>query len=190
HHDGNYILLCNIGNLDYPFGYRPQLMKLDHNGDTLWTRSAGLEGHVYDIINMSVCSDGGIMYNGQSLSNSPDMFIFKTDSLGYLPCHNQWHATTIVDGCATGIPQHQKHPSGFRVNPNPNTGHFTLSFADPLMAESTYSVYDTMGKLLFQRPLPQGKETEEVDLSRFGAGTYVVRVTGKDGSYHERVVVE
>ncbi len=44
------------------------------------------------------------------------------------------------------------------VRPNPNTGHFTLSFADPLMAESYYSVYDTMGKLLFQRPLPQGKD--------------------------------
>jgi hypothetical protein len=76
------------------------------------------------------------------------------------------------------------------IRPNPNTGHFTLSFADPLMAESYYSVYDTMGKLLFQRPLPQGKATEEVDLSRFGAGTYVVRVTSKEGSCYERVVVE
>jgi len=74
------------------------------------------------------------------------------------------------------------------VRPNPNTGHFTLSFADPLMAESYYSVYDTMGKLLFQRPLPQGKETEEVDLSRFGAGTYVVRFTSKEGSSYERVL--
>jgi hypothetical protein len=145
--------------------------------------------------------------------------------MGYLPCHNHWQSTTIVDlfptdslftltsidgatahpafiteavnppitivdGCATGIPQHQKHPSGFRVNPNPNTGTFTLSFADPLMAESYYSVYDTMGKLLFQRPLPQGKQTEEVDLTRFGAGTYVVRFTSKEGSCYERVVVE
>jgi hypothetical protein len=225
HHDGNYILLGNIGDLNYPFGYRPQLMKLDQNGDTLWTRSAGREGHVYDIINMTMCSDGGIMYNGQSLSNTPDMFIFKTDSLGYLPCHNQWHATTIVDlfptdssftltsidgatahpafiteeenppitlleGCANSIPRPEKHPSGFRIRPNPNTGHFTLSFADPLMAESYYSVYDTMGKLLFQRPLPQGKATEEVDLTRFGAGNYVVRVTSKEGSCYERVVVE
>jgi hypothetical protein len=68
--------------------------------------------------------------------------------------------------------------------------HFTLSFAAPQMAESYYSVYDNMGKLLFQRPWPHGKETEQVDLSHLGAGTYVVRVTSKDGSYCERVVVE
>ena len=96
----------------------------------------------------------------------------------------------VVEECATEIVQPNKRPSGLRVRPNPNTGLFTLSFADPLMAESYYSVYDTMGKLLFQRPLPQGKATEEVDLSRFGAGTYVVRVTSKEGSCDERVVVE
>ncbi len=47
-----------------------------------------------------------------------------------------------------------------------------------------------MGKLLFQRPVPQGKATEEVDLTRFGAGTYVLRFTSKEGSCYERVVVE
>lgn len=225
HHDGNYILLGNIGGLNHPFGYRPQLMKLDHNGDTLWTRSAGREGHVHDIINMTVCSDGGILYNGQSLSNSPDMFIFKTDSLGYLPCYNRWHATTIVDlfptdssftltsidgatahpafiteaenppitiidGCSTGMEHTGMRPSGFRVYPNPTPGQFTVQFNDPLMAESYYSVYDALGKLLFQRPLPPGRETEEVDLSRFGAGTYVIRFTDREGSCYERVVVE
>jgi hypothetical protein len=76
------------------------------------------------------------------------------------------------------------------VYPNPNTGRFTVQFSDPLVAESYYSVYDAMGKLLYQRPLPKGRQTEEVDLSRFGAGTYVIRFTDKEGSCHERVVVE
>ena len=77
-----------------------------------------------------------------------------------------------------------------RVRPNPNTGRFTVHFTDPLLAESYYSVYDAMGKLLFQRPLPKGRQTEEVDLSRFGAGTYVIRCTDKEVSCYERVVVE
>ena len=77
-----------------------------------------------------------------------------------------------------------------RVRPNPNTGRFTVQFTDPLMAESYYSVYDAMGKLLYQRPLPKGRQTEDVDLSRFGAGTYVIRFTDKEGSCYERVVVE
>jgi hypothetical protein len=99
---------------------------------------------------------------------------------------------TTYDGCtfATNLPPRMERHTPMSIRPNPNTGHFTLSLANPLMAESYYSVYDTMGKLLFQRPLPQGKATEEVDLSRFGAGTYVVRVTSKEGSCYERVVVE
>ena len=77
-----------------------------------------------------------------------------------------------------------------QVRPNPNTGQFTVEFPDPLRAESYYSVYDSMGRLLYQRPLPAGKGTEEVDLSRFGKGTYVIKCTDKEGVYHERVVVE
>ncbi|HMN06794.1 MAG TPA: T9SS type A sorting domain-containing protein [Flavobacteriales bacterium] len=65
----------------------------------------------------------------------------------------------------------------------------SLDFADPLTADSFYAVYDTMGRLLFQRPLHAGQECEEIDLSRFGRGTYVVRITGKDGVSNERVVV-
>ena len=74
--------------------------------------------------------------------------------------------------------------------PNPNTGHFTVAFTDPLSADSFYSVYDAVGKLLFQRPLAQGQESEEIDLSRFGAGTYMLRITSKDGVCNERVVVQ
>lgn len=76
------------------------------------------------------------------------------------------------------------------VRPNPNTGRFTVEFADPLTAESYYSVYDAMGKLLYQRPLPAGATLEEVDLGRFGKGTYVLKFTSPDGMCYERVVVE
>jgi hypothetical protein len=82
-------------------------------------------------------------------------------------------------------------PSGaFSIRPNPNTGHFTVVFADPLLAESYYSVYDALGKLLVQRPLPAGSTTEQVDLSRYGTGTYVIKFTSPEGVQHERVVVE
>ncbi len=222
--DGNYVMLATIGFLSYPGGYRPMMMKTDQNGDTLWTRAAGRSNNVQTAYNLLVCSDGGYLQIGVD-DNIGGYYLFKHDSLGYLPCYNRWHTTTILDlfptdssftltsidgatahpafiteaenppitileGCANSIPRPEKHPSGFRIKPNPSTGHFTLSFTDPLMAESYYSVYDTMGKLLFQRPVPQGKATEEVDLTRFGAGTYVLRFTSKEGSCYERVVVE
>ncbi len=97
---------------------------------------------------------------------------------------------TVYSGCTftTGIPRYQDRRP--RIYPNPNTGRFTVQFADPLLAESYYSVYDTMGKLLVQRRLPTGATVEEVDLARYGAGTYVVKFTSPDGVCHERVVVE
>ncbi|MCB0774405.1 MAG: T9SS type A sorting domain-containing protein [Flavobacteriales bacterium] len=85
-------------------------------------------------------------------------------------------------------PLHMEHR--ITVRPNPTTGRFTLAFPDPLTADSFYSVYDAVGKLLFQRPLAKGQESEEMDLSRFGRGTYVVRITSRDGVCNERVVVQ
>ncbi|MCW5899477.1 MAG: T9SS type A sorting domain-containing protein [Flavobacteriales bacterium] len=77
-----------------------------------------------------------------------------------------------------------------RIYPNPTPGRFTMEFTDPLLRDSFYSVYDATGRLLYQRPLPTGATLEEVDFSRFGRGTYVLRVTDPEGQRHERVVVE
>lgn len=234
--DDNYAVLATLGMPANNLEYRPILMKLDTNGDTLWTRSVGANGYVYMARTLLQYSDGGYMFSGIVQGDLPNnntglCYIFKTDSLGRFGCQEQHYpmqtldlfpidsslTLTVVDGLATGTsilvndsivdpdlfieydactfttnlpPQAPSSRRPMSVRPNPNTGTFTLSFPDPLMAESYYSVYDTMGKLLFQRPLPQGKQTEEVDLTRFGAGTYVVRFTSKEGSCYERVVVE
>lgn len=47
-----------------------------------------------------------------------------------------------------------------------------------------------MGQLLFQSPLLKGQEREEIDLSRFAKGTYVVRLASREGVCYERVVVQ
>ena len=99
---------------------------------------------------------------------------------------------TTYDGCTftTGLPPSIARSRQMKVRPNPNTGRFILEVQDPLMAESYYSVYDALGKLLYQRPLPTGATMEEIDLSRFGRGTYVLRITDPEGQRHERVVLE
>jgi hypothetical protein len=99
----------------------------------------------------------------------------------------------VYDACevANSVPPYAlTREKRMRVRPNPNTGRFTVQFKDPLLADSYYSVYDAMGKLLYQRQLRTGATLEEVDLSRFGAGSYVIRFTDKEGSCYERVVVE
>lgn len=223
--DRNYAVLSTLGA-------RPFLMKTDAIGDSLWTRSAGVNGVAYGTDNLLVSTDGGIYFNGVADGNWGDgsggIFLFKADSLGHLPCSEAIPPPITItelfpvdssfiltylegamafpfavgdangapwvtyDGCTitsvqSALPPGLTKPS---IHPNPNTGHFTVQFPDPLAADSFYSVYDAVGKLLFQRPLAKRQESEEMDLSRFGSGTYLVRITSKDGVCNERVVVQ
>ena len=229
--DGNYVVLGGLGprNARQPF-----LMKTDQYGDTLWTRSTGGNGFSHSVVSLLASEDGGYFYNGGAYGPfvfgdelySSAAYLFKTDSMGYLPCHNvPPPAVTVLDlfpvdsaftltwlegaeafpitlpdescgpmatedGCVISSVNEPAVRASLSIRPNPNTGRFTVAFSDPLLAESWYGVYDALGRLLFQRPWPKGKQEEEVDLARFGSGTYVVKFTGPDGVCHERVVVE
>jgi len=204
-------------------------MKTDLNGDTLWTRTAGVGYYYYSTTNLLVAGNGAIYCNGDVSNNSYTFqggFLFKADSLGNLPCSQAQYTPVVLsdlfptdssftlysidgavelpvsstdddvdpyityDGCTITSVIPLRPLRSFKVRPNPNTGRFTVEFADPLMAESYYSVYDPLGKLLLQRPLPPGATLQEVDLSRYGKGTYVIKFTGPDGVCHERVVLE
>lgn len=96
------------------------------------------------------------------------------------------------DGCTftTGMPPTMPRSRSMSVRPNPTPGRIAVEFSDPLLRDSFYSVYDATGRLLYQRTLPAGATLEEIDLSRFGRGTYVLRVTDPERQRHERVVVE
>jgi len=224
--DNNYALIAINGG-------RPMLMKVDMNGDTLWTRSYGIPGYGYETGDLLESMSGGFLFSGIIIGDLPDMntglpFIYKTDSLGFLPCTptvplsitisnlfptDSSFTLTSIDG-ATEFPGNVSSvafgtitdyngctitatPSPLfsnrekpRIRPNPTPGRFTVQFADPLVAESFYSVYDTMGRLLYQRPWPKGMASEEIDLGRFGSGTYILKLTTPEGVCTERVVVE
>lgn len=231
--DGGFVVLSNLGVQGWNLPQRPFLMKLDMNGDTLWTRSHGQNGYTYETRDLLAYSDGGFIFNGRLEGLLPDnqssfAFLYKTDPEGRLPCHDQHQPINVVDlfpvdsaitltsidgaearqafytdtiyppitvyDACTLVPTVFEEPYGWRkqprLRPNPTTGRITVEFADALLAESYYSLFDTMGKLLLQRPLPTGATLEVVDLSRFGAGSYVIKFTSPDGVCYERVVVE
>ncbi|MFZ1687185.1 MAG: T9SS type A sorting domain-containing protein [Flavobacteriales bacterium] len=223
--DDNYVVLATLSNAGRPF-----LMKTDQNGDTLWSRSAGVSGYGYFTTSILAAGDGGFYYDGGAEGDfglwSSAAYLFKTDSLGHLPCSEASPPPIVVsdlfpvdssftlssisgatafpitvadafydpvvtyDGCTITSVINPMRPNKFRVRPNPTSGLVTVEFEDPLMAESYYSVYDAMGRLLYQRPLPAGATTEEIDLSRYGKGTYAIKLTDKEGVRFERVVLE
>ncbi|MFZ1616142.1 MAG: T9SS type A sorting domain-containing protein [Flavobacteriales bacterium] len=229
--DGKYVVLATLGYPQNNQFHRPFLMKTDLNGDTLWTRSSGKSGYDYKTSSLLASSDGGFLYDGTTWGSFPPAsgasFLFKTDSLGHLPCYKlhypievsdlfptdssftltsvdgataypasvqdtTYGAITVYDGCTftTGIAHTLSHARPPKVHPNPTTGRFTVEFPDPLTVDSFYSVYDAVGQLLFQRPLAKGQASEEIDLSRYGKGMYLIRFTDRDGVCSERVVVQ
>ena len=131
--------------------------------------------------------------------------LFPTDSAVTLTSVDGWVAygdpilydtafaqVPVYEVCkpSTGMPAAARASHGFRVKPNPTPGRITVSFPDPLERDTYYSVIDATGRLLYQRPLPAGGTEEDIDLSRFGRGTYILRITDPDGQRNERVVVE
>ncbi|MFZ1692072.1 MAG: T9SS type A sorting domain-containing protein [Flavobacteriales bacterium] len=74
--------------------------------------------------------------------------------------------------------------------PNPSSGRFSITFLEMLTASSSYGVYDALGKLLVQQPLQLGQNTTEVDLSRFGAGSYLIKVSSAKSIWHAKVLLE
>ncbi|MBL7941013.1 MAG: T9SS type A sorting domain-containing protein [Flavobacteriales bacterium] len=230
--DSKYVVLATMGRSGYNWFYQPMLLKLNLNGDTIWTRTMGITGYDYEARDLLAYSDGGFLYDGRLWGDLPEgqasfAFLHKTDSLGHLPCAEHWHPLEILDlfpsdssfvlswtegavtfpaylsdttyppivqydGCdfATSLQYISRLPKKATVRPNPTPGRFTVEFQDPLVKDSYYSVYDAMGKLLFQRVAAHGQKTEEVDLTGYGKGTYVIRFTDREGTCYERVVVE
>ena len=121
--DGNYAVLATLGMPENNLEYRPILMKTDTNGDTLWTRSTGVDGYIYMARALLAYSDGGYMFSGIVQGDLPGgntglCYILKTDSLGHFGCQEQHFpmqsvnlfpvdsslSLTVVDGLATATP--------------------------------------------------------------------------------------
>ena len=161
----------NLGLYDF------WLTQLDASGGLVWQQTLG--GSATEIPRALVATtDGGVALAGWTLSNDGDVS-------GNHGSEDAW--VVKLAALSTYI---QEHAASFMVAPNPNHGIVELRFPAPVLAGSYYGVYDALGRCLHQRPLPTGRRTEVVDLSRFGAGTYVIQCSFKEGTYHEKVVVE
>ncbi len=88
-----------ISSLDFPSHDRGDdstnvfLMKTDANGDTIWTRTYG-DGAQDEAFHFSKMNDGGYIIPGFSTSytnatDSTQMMLIRTDSLGHSGCHEQ-----------------------------------------------------------------------------------------------------
>lgn len=179
HSDGGYLFNgVAYGNLPDMWTAAPFIFKTDSLGHFACSERV----HPIQVLDLFP-TDSSITLNSIDGASAYPAFVVDT-------VHSPIAVYDACDAANTLNPNIPRPRGGMSIRPNPNTGHFTLAFPDPLMAQSYYSVYDAVGKLLYQRPLPTGATVSEVDLSRFGAGTYVIKLTQPEGACYERVVVE
>ncbi len=176
HSDGSYMIDGGIwGQLPEMQLGAPYLFKTDPNGNF----SCSQRYHPVQILDLFPADSNFVLNSIDGATAHPATV---SDTI--------YDPISIYDECLiTHIPPRGRS-NQIKIYPNPTTGRFTLESDIPLMAESYFSIYDTTGRLFYQRPLPTGTMVEEIDLSRFGKGTFVIKITDPEGIRHERVVLE
>ena len=96
---------------------------------------------------------------------------------------------TVSTECITGI---SASPSGgnFSLFPNPATGIVHIFRQDPYLSNCYYSIYNAQGRLLIQQKFSNGNEDTSVDLSKYGKGVYLIKVTDGEDVITRKVVLE
>lgn len=76
------------------------------------------------------------------------------------------------------------------IQPNPNNGRFTLSFANSTKSDVTVEVINSIGQTVFNETVRdlEGNYKREMDLSTMGAGAYYVKLKRNGNTTSHKVV--
>ncbi len=77
------------------------------------------------------------------------------------------------------------------VYPNPNDGTFTIRFSQSAKVKTTVKVTDSKGKIVFEKKLGKfkGDYNEQIDLKKFGSGTYIITIESGNNVEKTKVIV-
>ena len=175
-YDGTYMMAGANGVPNQTGLTQGILMKLDANGDSLWSRLFQLpsqHGWFYDV---SLCNDGGYVMCGETyccnftpgVGNTSSMWLVRTDSLGLLTGFNEF--VDVEPNSILGLPY-----------PNPAKDYFEVNITIPdtqLPEKSRKGVelllFDNIGKQIASQMLPRGMDKARFEMSKFATGNYLV----------------
>ncbi|MBU0764867.1 MAG: T9SS type A sorting domain-containing protein [Bacteroidetes bacterium] len=171
--DGNYILAGDVYDFDIADGPLVWLLKMNTNGDTLWTKKYtyfGGDSHTY-VEDLQLTSDGGYVMTGYTINSGNDLWLLKTDSLG-----NTCTIDTVTwEGCEDPVTVVEIAGYGETgsvvVYPNPSTGQITVNCETDSKAE--FVLYDLTGVEVL-RSFVNGQG--QISLDNISGGIYLYRV--------------
>ncbi len=132
------------------------LLRLDNNGDTLWTRTYGDEENNQSV-DIKNCSDGSFIICG-NFPDSDESFLLKTDSLGNAP--------NILTISKIG----KNNSVEINIYPNPAVEKLTIELPLIKYSKAKVIVYDLWGRKIdaFNTEIKNNSAQFDVDSLPFG----------------------
>jgi len=125
---------------------------------------------------------GVVFNNGTGSSQTVDLFASNDIcwDAGALSA-GKYTATEVI---CLGTAVKEARENNWSIYPNPSQGQLTIESKQ----KGLVTVYNLQGKMLLQKILDSA--TENLDLTGYGKGVYLLRYEGKEGRSYRKVVVE
>jgi len=155
------------------FGYEMHVARTGISSRAPFADHAGAYGLVFDILGsrdaahwMTFIPEIGLVYD---FGIWHDFFLISANVDG-----------TIITDVESSPPNLNPHQADFAISPNPSQGLFSVTLTPPDLIKARVEIYDLLGRRLESRELSAldfSNGSQNFDLSRASAGTYLVRVT-------------
>jgi hypothetical protein len=104
-------------------------------------------------------------------------------------CSSAPSAVTTVTG--VGIEEMANNPYNLIVFPNPNDGHFTITFNSSVKDEYRIEIVNSIGQLIFREDIKNftGTYKKEMSVVEYGQGIYMISLTNSKNETVKKIVV-
>jgi hypothetical protein len=122
--------------------------------------------------------DGGTSTLPNPIRNYASGGVYTVQLIARTPCGPNFADTIVMQIALTSSTSDLGHFQNLRFSPNPTTGLLTVSFSTEDAGDLSFALFNTLGQQLFLEQMGEqsGFVQKNFDLSRFPAGTYVLKI--------------
>ncbi|MFT6359856.1 MAG: hypothetical protein ACJAYJ_004091 [Saprospiraceae bacterium] len=171
-------------NISWIYQVQGWIMKMDANGDSLWTRK-----YIYPVSEMNIhrfndikeTPDGGFILCGESLDIEDNVEIPQQSWLLKLDDHG-----CLIPGCYTATEEVENGQLPFKISiyPNPTTDYLNIYhyFSEAeVWQNGQYRILDSQGRIVEQFAVGQNDVTMVVPVWEWAKGIYFLQLVVADG---------
>ncbi|MDF2436103.1 MAG: hypothetical protein K0Q95_479 [Bacteroidota bacterium] len=133
-------------------------------------------------------------YNGTAINGATDsIYIITTNGGAYhVVVSDTAGVCSGTSSVIMGFNEKSDIGINFNLFPNPNNGLFTLSMITEESSDLNIEITDVIGKIVLAKSMTLKSRLQsqtDIDLSQFGTGMYMLKLTNSKGSISRKIVV-